>query len=212
VLEPTVPVDVGALSQRQRIVEAMISSCAEKSYAATTIADIVSRASISRTTFYKRFEGKRECFDAALDACIGDLSAAAAAAHAPDDAPAEAVRKAAAAMLELMAAKPALAQIVMGEAVSVEPAVVERYRKLLIPALQGLWGTTGQGDAHTDPRLAFGRAQVLIYNQVLAGSVERLPELLPEIVYIAILPFAGHETALAEARLAGGEPSQLGDR
>ena len=211
-LEPTVPVDVGALSQRQRIVEAMISSCAEKSYAATTIADIVSGASISRTTFYKRFEGKRECFDAALDACIEDLSAAAASAHAADDAPAEAVRKAAAAMLELMAARPAVAQIVMGEAVSVEPAVVERYRKLLIPALQGLWGAAGQTDAHTDPRLAFGRAQVLIYNQVLAGSVERLPELLPEIVYIGILPFAGHETALAEARLASGEPSQLGDR
>ena len=115
-------------------------------------------------------------------------------------------------MLELMAAKPALAQIVMGEAVSVEPAVVARYRQLLIPALRELWGTAEQADAHTDPRLAFGRAQVLIYNQVLAGSVERLPELLPEIVYIAILPFAGHEAALAEARLAGGESSQLGDR
>ena len=212
VLEPTVPIDVGALSQRRRIVEAMIASCAEKSYAATTIADIVSGASISRTTFYKRFEGKRECFDAALDACIEELRAAAASAYSPADAPAEVVRKGAAAMLDLMAAKPGLAQIVVGEAVSVEPAVVERYRKLLIPPLQALWGAAERADAHTDPRLAFGRAQVLIYNQVLAGSTETLTELLPEIVYIAILPFAGHETALAEARLAGGESSQLGDR
>ncbi len=212
VLEPTVPIDVGALSQRRRIVEAMILSCAEKSYAATTIADIVSRASISRTTFYKRFEGKRECFDAALDTCIEELRDAALAAHSPDDAPAEVVRKAAAAMLGLMATNPALAQIVMGEAVSVEPAVVERYRKLLIPALRDLWGTAERSDAYADPRLAFGRAQVLIYNQIIAGGTARLPELLPEIVYIAILPFAGHELALAEARLAGGESSPLGDR
>ena len=42
--------------------------------------------------------------------------------HSPADPPAEAVRKAVAAILELMAAKPALAQLLMGEAVSVEPA------------------------------------------------------------------------------------------
>ena len=63
VLSPTVPTDIGETSQRQRIIEAMIDSCAEKTYAATTITDIVSRARISRTTFYKRFGDKRACFD-----------------------------------------------------------------------------------------------------------------------------------------------------
>ncbi len=211
VLEPTVPIDIGAMSQRQRIVDAMIASCAEKSYAATTIADIVSRASISRTTFYKRFDGKRECFDAALDICIEELRTAAAKAHSDADLAPERVRQAVAAILEAMAAKPATAQLVMGEAVSVEPAVVERYRKLLIPAIAGLW--EGEpAEPHTDPRLAFGRAQVLIYNQIIAGQIAELPQLLPEITYLAILPFAGHETALAQARLAGeSNPSPLGD-
>src|SRR4249919_64194 len=58
VLDPTIPIDIGEQSQRQRIIDAMIESCAEKTYAATTIADIVKRASISRTTFYKRFPNK----------------------------------------------------------------------------------------------------------------------------------------------------------
>jgi AcrR family transcriptional regulator len=49
VLDPTVPLDVGVLSQRQRIIDAMIESCAEKTYPATTIADIVRRAGISQT-------------------------------------------------------------------------------------------------------------------------------------------------------------------
>jgi AcrR family transcriptional regulator len=205
VLDPTIPIDIGERSQRQRIVEAMVDCCAEKTYAATTIADIVSHASISRTTFYKRFDGKRECFDAALDWCIEELRNAAVASHSTSDSPPVAVHKAAAAALELMAAKPALTQLLMGEAISVEPSVVERCRKILISAVEKLWSDAGEPrKARTDPRLAFGRAQVLIYNQITAGQAEKLPQLLPEIVYIVLLPFAGHEEALRQARLAGG--------
>jgi AcrR family transcriptional regulator len=188
----------------------MVDSCAEKTYAGTTIADIVRRASISRTTFYKRFDGKRECFDAALDWCIAELRSAATEAHSSADPPAQAVRKAAAATLGLMAANPGLAQLVMGEAVSVEPAVVERYRRMLIPALESPWGKgDAQTDVHTDPRLAFGRAQVLIYNCILGGNIASLPELLPEVVYLSILPFAGHDEALKQARLAANDTAAI---
>lgn len=204
VLDPTIPIDIGERSQRQRIVEAMVDCCAEKTYAATTIADIVSHASISRTTFYKRFDGKRECFDAALEWCIDEVNEAALTSFSAADPPSETVRKAAAAILELLAAKPALAQLLLGEAFSVDPAVVARYRQLVIPALEKLWADAGEPRrGRTDPKLAFGRAQVLIYNQITAGRVKQLPQLLPELVYISLLPFSGHEEALREARLAG---------
>lgn len=208
VLDPTVPLDAGEESQRQRIVEAMIDSCAEKTYAATTISDIVKRASISRTTFYKRFENKRACFDAAMDSCIAEIQAAAAAAHGPSDPPSEAVRKALAATLELMAARPAMAQLVMSDAITVEPAILERYRSLLIPALERLWDEAGEPrrSGASDPVLAFGRAQVLIFNKIAAGRTSELPELLPEIVYISLLPFAGHEEATRQAQLATEDP------
>lgn len=203
VLEPTIPTDVGAQSQRRRIIDALVESCAEKTYTATTIADIVSRASISRTTFYKRFADKRECFDAALDSCVEELRRAAADSCSSADSPPDAVRRGAAATLELLAAKPALAQLVMGEAVAVEPAVVERYRAILIPAIESLWASAGEPRRlHSDPRLAFGRAQILIFDLIATGRTEELPDLLPEIVYIALLPFAGHEVARAQSQLA----------
>jgi AcrR family transcriptional regulator len=206
VLDPTIPPDVGVRAQRQRIIEAMVDSCAAKTYAATTIADLVSRACISRTTFYKRFEGKRQCFDAALEWAIDELRSAAVGSHSSSDSPPQAVRKAAAATLELMVAKPALAQLVMGEAVVVEPDVAQRYRQLLIPALEGLWDAAG-ADRHSyaDPVLSFRRAQVLVYNQILAGRTAELSDLLPEIVYVAVLPFAGHEEALRQARIAAAD-------
>lgn len=203
VLRPTTPLDLGRQRQRQRIIDAMIESCAEKTYSATTITDIVARARISRTTFYKQFEDKRDCFDGAVSHCIEQLREAAAAAHSPDDAPADATRKAATAVIEAMAARPGLAQLLTGDAIAVEPMVVELYRKATIPALEVLWSANGdKPEAYTDPRLAFGQAQVLILNQIAIGRPERLPELVPEIVYLAVSPFGGHEEGIEQSRLA----------
>jgi hypothetical protein len=103
-------------------------------------------------------------------------------------------------VLELLAARPELAHLMVGEAVAVEPAVVERYRDLVVPAVAALWGEGEREVAHLDPWLAFGRAQLLIFALVTAGEAERLPQLLPEVVYLAVAPFAGHDAALTEAR------------
>jgi hypothetical protein len=53
--------------------------------------------------------------------------------------------------------------------------------------------------------VAFGRAQLLVFHEVAAGRAERLPALAPNIVYLAIAPFAGHDEGLRQARLAAGE-------
>lgn len=203
VLRPTTPLDIAERSQRQRILDAMIDSCAEKTYAGTTITDIVARAHISRTTFYKHFDDKRACFDGAIDHCIEQLQEVAASAHSPEDAPPDAVRKAAAEVLQALAARPGLAQLLTGDAIAVEPRVVECYRKATLPAIEGLWSRAGEPtNARTDPRLAFGQAQVLILNQIATGSADRLPELLPQIVYLAVSPFGGHEEALKQSGIA----------
>lgn len=184
----------------------MAQSCAEKTYAGTTISDIVAHASISRTTFYKHFTDKRACFDATVDTCVEEIRAVARAAHTPADPPVEAVPKATAAILERMAEKPALAQLLTGDAVAVEPAVVDSYRRLLLPAVAGLWDAAGEPQQpHIDPGLAFGRAQLLIFNQIAAGNAAQLPDLLPELVYLAVAPFAGHEEALVQVRRAEDE-------
>jgi len=204
VLRLTTPPDIANQSQRQRIVDGMIESCGEKTYAATTITDIVARAHVSRTTFYKHFEDKRACFDAAIDYCIGELQEVAATAHSPADEPGDAARQAATAVVEALAAKPGLAQVLTGDAMAVDPQVIERYRRATIPALGALWSENGESpEAHTDPRLAFGQAQILILNQIATGKSDRLLELLPEIVYLAVSPYGGHEEALRQCREAG---------
>jgi hypothetical protein len=106
-------------------------------------------------------------------------------------------------MLEMMAARPALAQLAAGEAAAVEPDVIQRYRRLLIPALEALWDAAGEPrNSGADTQISFGQAQVLVFSQVVAGRTAQLPELLPELVYVTLLPFAGHDEALKQAQLA----------
>jgi len=213
-LRPTMPPELSERTQRKRIVEAMIECCAEKTYAATTIADIVGRARISRTTFYKHFSEKRACFDAAVDYCVRELSEVAGSAHSDADAPADATRKAATAVLDCLSERPGLAQMLSGDAIAVDPAVIERYRRATIPALGALWRRSGQDpEPHLDPRLAFGQAQVLLLNQIATGNAAQLPQLLPEIVYLAVSPYGGHEEALRQSKLAGETSgTRSGDR
>lgn len=204
VLTPSVPPDIGARAQQQRILAAMAKSVAEKSISATTIADIVGCASISRATFYKHFSNKQECFYATADAFLAELQGAAAVAYASSqDSPVDSVRDVIAAVLELLSAKPDYAKLLLVEAPIVDPEIVRRYRKFVMTALEKqLAAMDSARRAEADPEIAFGRAKVLIADYVAAGQVEDLPSLLPELVYIALLPYAGQETALAQARLS----------
>jgi AcrR family transcriptional regulator len=179
----------------------MVECCAEKTYAGTTIADLVSRGEVSRTTFYKLFNGKRDCFDAAVTLCIDRIAATLAAAISGYDGPAEATRRGAVAALALLAAEPELVKILGGDVVGVDPRLAERYSAFTVPAMEAMWERAGSSTGrHLSPGLAFGRAQLLVFHEVAAGHPERLPGLLPEILYLAIAPFAGHDEALRQAR------------
>jgi AcrR family transcriptional regulator len=203
VLDPSVPQDIGAQARRWRILCAMADACAEKSFAKTTIADIVSRASISRATFYKLFRNKRECFDEAVEAFVEELEETAAEARADAEPGLDTLERVVAAVLDLLAARPSHAKLLLIEAPTVDPSVIGRYRSMVLGALRGQWGS-GRGDGEppgADPSIAFGRAQVLLADHVAAGRADRLPALLPEVMYVALLPFVGQEEALGHAKL-----------
>jgi AcrR family transcriptional regulator len=57
-------------SQRGRLLFAVAEAVAEKGYRATTVADVVERASVSRRTFYEQFGSLEECFLAAFDTAV----------------------------------------------------------------------------------------------------------------------------------------------
>jgi AcrR family transcriptional regulator len=198
VLAPTLLADAGLRAREEKVFGAMAAVCAERTYGGTTITEVVRRAGISSRTFYKLFPGKRECFDATLAAFVVELASAVEEARAGEDSwPAE-VRAAIAAILEVSAAKPDFAKLAFVESIGVDPSLIEHYRVALATALSQQAALPG-GRAPQGTRAAFGRAQVLIADQITSHGASELPEILPDLVYIALSPFVGPERALAAA-------------
>ena len=183
------PEPLVAHSQRERILVAMADACATKGYNAATIADICEPAGVSRATFYELFKDKEDCFHAAMEVSLADAMGRIVAAYSPDKPWATMVRDAAAEFLDLLASRPAFARMALVEAPAAGGRSLEMYAsgKRVLQALldrgrndpmeeQAIPSSAGRG--------ALGAAESLIVGQILAGNTERLPELLPDIVYI----------------------------
>ena len=56
-----------AESQRERLLRAMAEAVAERGYVNTPVAEVLTRAHVSRESFYEQFANKEECFLAAYD-------------------------------------------------------------------------------------------------------------------------------------------------
>ena len=63
-------------SQRGRLLCAIADAVAERGYAATSVADVIARAGVSRKTFYAHFEDKEACFLASYDVGADAIHAA----------------------------------------------------------------------------------------------------------------------------------------
>src|ERR1700709_2182524 len=57
-------------SRRQVILAAMIRVVGRKGYRETAVADVIEEAGTSRTTFYKHFDDKHDCFLAAYEMLV----------------------------------------------------------------------------------------------------------------------------------------------
>jgi AcrR family transcriptional regulator len=102
------PADSGARAFRQRLLDGLADSIAERGYRDTTVADIVRNAKTSKRTFYGEFPSKEECFVELLRTNNEHLIAAiqaAADAEAPWE---EQIRAAADAYVDHISARPAI--------------------------------------------------------------------------------------------------------
>jgi AcrR family transcriptional regulator len=194
-------------SQRERLLVSFAESCATKGYGATTIADICEPARVSRATFYQLFRNKEECFQAAMELSLADAMARIVEAYSPDKPWATLVRDTAATFLDLLARRSAFARMALVEA----PAAGGRGLELYAAGKRVLESLLDRG--RDDPveeqaippsasRAALAAAEALIVGQLLAGNADRLRELLPDVVYIATVPYLGQEEALRQSREA----------
>ncbi len=193
-------------NQRERMLLAVAEAVAEQGYATTTVADIIARARLSRRTFYEHFTDKEECFLAAYDTVVEQMLAGVGKAYESGGGEwTRRVHEGLEAFIQYLVDEPAFARMCIVEVVAAGAEARGRRdaaMRVFVDFLQPGREEAPRGVAV--PELAadivVGGIYEIIYTRLLRDSAEELLEMLPELVYCALVPFVGHEAALTAVR------------
>jgi AcrR family transcriptional regulator len=192
-------------NQRGRIVDATAATVAAKGLARLTIPEIARRANVSHQTFYEIYPTKHDAFLGALKVGMHQallVTAKAYDAH-KDDWP-RAVAAGLHALIDYVASEPAHAHLSLVDTFAASPDAIEiRDRALhsfsayLSPGY-GLAPKGLQVPAIAAEAIAGGIWQIL-HDYIDNGRIAELPEIAPQVAYLALVPFLGSEAAAAAA-------------
>ena len=173
-----------AAGQRERILAATEQLIAEKGAAATTIEAIVKEAGVSSVTFYEHFKNKEECFVAAFEKAVGELSAEVRGSVPAETPWADQVRAGLSALLAAIDAEPARARLCFVEAQKGGPRMRARYDEALDAAAGALADPLGQGIA--------GGLAWLLRERLELGGGGSVQDLLPRMTEVILVPHPAH--------------------
>lgn len=194
-------------SRRQLLLEAMIRVVGAKGYKETSVADVIEEAGTSRTTFYKHFEDKHECFLAAYDMLVERVFAQVVANCDGEQPWLERMRTGLATIVQLFALDPRLARTAVVEVAAAGADARSRHWNAVARFTEFLEaGGRELADGRELPEnialMAAGAVSGLIFDELLAGRAEQLPDLLPELLFALLVPYIGPSAAAEQMRRA----------
>jgi AcrR family transcriptional regulator len=191
-------------SQRGRLICAIADCVAEKGYAATSVADIIERAGVSRRTFYGHFEDKEACFLAAYDVGAEAIFEAMVASLEGVEGWEQILDAVLSTWLEFLQADLAFTRAYMIEFWGAGDAARERWEKRrdrTAGLLKALHGLIREEDPSVVPvsdtviAAVVGGINRVMISHVLARKSESLITLKPELLRFIKLTLASHEDA-----------------
>jgi AcrR family transcriptional regulator len=206
----TLPADLVKAVQRERLLAAMIGAVTEIGYNALTVQNVLTRAGISRPTFYEQFEDKEDCFLAAFDAAstrMYERIEATVAEAGPGWR--DKLRGGIAELMRFIADEAQEARMVIVEARASSPLGLRR-RDELLDRFAACIDALVREDLDEPPSAiaaagVVGGIESVLYARLQKGETEDLDALLPSLMYFAVLAYAGREAAgeeLDDAALA----------
>jgi AcrR family transcriptional regulator len=183
------PLHVVRASQRERLLESMLNSVAERGYAATTVPKVVADAKVSRNAFYALFSDKTDCFIALCDELAAELLEYFASLEG--DTWVDLLRSGASHYLRFWAERPAFARTYFVELPAAGPRAWEQrdrqYERFLAAFVHFARLARPDGDLPPlVPRLLVVSITELVAEEVRAGRTERLPEIEDDLVDVMV--------------------------
>jgi AcrR family transcriptional regulator len=193
--------------QRDKLLRAMLEELVGKGYGDASVETARKGAGVSAAEFEAEFGDKDGCLFAAYDRLTDTMVAQASADCERDEPWPDRVRIGLERLLQAIAAQPEMARALTRSFPGIRPAAYERYVGLLsrfVPFMR-----EGRDYSGVDEELpgevellAVGAAEAIIFSEVDAGRAERLPQMLPEILFSVLVPFMGPDRAADEMRSA----------
>jgi AcrR family transcriptional regulator len=200
-----------ARNQRERILAAVAEETSARGFGPTTVEDVIARAGVSRRTFYDLFKNKQAAFLATYDEVVRRLVRGVRDALAEEQEFGPRIAAAMRAFLETLTAAPTFARMCIVEVLAAGPEAVRR-RNEAMAAFAALIDQEARTLLSTRPEspvtaeMLVGGIYETVYSRIADGRTEELDGLLPELVYMVLVPYVGESAAVTARRalLPGG--------
>jgi AcrR family transcriptional regulator/DNA-binding MarR family transcriptional regulator len=181
---------------------AAVEAVEEVGYARMTVAQVISRARVSRKTFYDVFADREDCFLAAFDQALGQARLIAQEAYAGESSWREGVRAALARVLMFMDEEPGLARLCIVEALGAGTRVLECRGRVLNELAEAIdRGRTANNAAREPPQVTaegvVGAIFAVLHTRLLSTE-QPLSDLLGSLMSMIVLPYLGARAAQRE--------------
>lgn len=184
------PADV-ELNHRERLYGATVAVAATKGYGETTVADLTRVAGVSRTTFYKYFDDKEECFLATLEVLVQGVVAITANRLQTDAGWEQRAEEGIRAFMQLLVAQPDAARLCVVEADAAGPkaraivdAAVVEFEAMVSGVFEELPEQRGMPPALVTAMV--GAIRKIMQTRLHRREEDELLEMVPKLVELAL--------------------------
>jgi AcrR family transcriptional regulator len=191
-------------SRRDLILAAMIRVVGREGYKETSVADVIEEAGVSRTTFYKHFEDKHDCFLAAYKMLIEQVFTEVIGNCNGSHSWLQRMEKGLETIVKLFALDPELARTAVVEVAAAGADARQLHWDAVARFTQYLEDGRELSDGRELPEnislMSAGAVSGLIFDELLAGRAAQLPAMLPDLLFAMLVPYIGPSAAAAEMR------------
>jgi AcrR family transcriptional regulator len=189
--------------KRERILKGMLQAVGTKGYERATVEDAIAEARVHRQAFYDSFDDKEDCYLQAIDAGCAWVELAMREEAAGWATWRGQLRGALIGLLRFLDAQPEVGRALLVEVPVAGARAVEKRTEAMERAA-AMMDLARDESLDTAPAISaeaiVAGILAVLHTRLAAPQPEDFKHLLPELMYLAVLPYFGAEAATAEMR------------
>jgi AcrR family transcriptional regulator len=189
--------------KQQRILQGMLEAVGTHGYERSTVQDAIAEAGVYRQAFYDSFRDKEDCYLQALDAGSAWVELAMRDAAAGQTVWRGQLRGALTGLLRFLDDQPAVGRALLVEVHAAGPRAVAKRTEAMARASSMM--DLAREESSIDAPAISAEAVVagilaVLHSRLASEQNSGYLQLLPELMYLAVLPFFGPDAATAAMR------------